>query len=132
MRTRKRAVFPTHVSSSVCAHERTKAKRARLSKFTTAAHFADQLRQQGFALLTPDDSTFFSIAAEALQGQLKVCGQRPEHAKFPGFQAFEHKQRLEYQAGSAVAPELVTLHQLTTEVSLQMRDTVIMDCNLAT
>ena len=117
MRTRKRFRSAAQSAAPVTSSDRhgAQTKRARLPQLSCA-----QLRQQGFTTLglTNDTATALTIAAAALQGQLKLCSTQPEHHRTAGYKAFPRKQTLAYQAGVLLSPTVPILQHVATQVSL--------------
>ena len=117
MKTRKRSRSTAQSAAPVPSYDRhgARTKLARLPELSCS-----QLRQQGFTTLglTNDTATALTIAAAALQGQLKLCNKQPEHHRTAGYQAFPRKQTLAYQAGVALSPIVPILQHVAIEVSL--------------
>ena len=125
MRTRKRSIHavqsPAPASSSATGPAEIKR-----------AHLADpsctQLRDLGFTIFKPmlQTSAALTIAAGALQAQLKLCSRQPQHDKFTGYTEFPRKQRLEHQIGSKALHDLPLLQHIIPTVGLRATCTDIL------
>lgn len=85
-------------------------------------HSPVQLQQRGFVLskLTDVASSDLLVAAGALQSRLQLCGQLPAEQAPPGYRAFAHKQRLEYEIVRPVHPSSTIAHHVSQQVSFPM------------
>ena len=117
VKTRKRSRPPVNFTKceSTDEHLRAGTKRARLPPLSCS-----QLQQRGFTILkaSSDETAALTIAAAALQSQLKLCSIAPERTRLAGYKGFPCKQILEYQAGMSIAQVPPVLQHVTIEVSL--------------